>query len=394
MTAYFVDAQARWIALVRGPVVLMLPRTTAALADLWEALAATDQVGAVLGRLTREGLADVPPFAMVAGADRRRVIVRGGFRVVAAGEEITASGVSTWVERIVPADAPYEVIAPFASVADDADVWPVGEGMVPASIVRSDDVRLDPAAETPIAVADEGLAPQPADASADPSAAASAEAPAAPITAETTVVQEDTMVPLADDAVDAVDATDAVDDATIIVAKPSSVKASAPLAPAAAHGAGGGDHDGLTIAVTALQELRGRAKRTAPVEGSESGPRGGADAPARPQTVTLRLPGGGEEPLTGEIVLGRSPSVSRATGTVLPRLVTVGAGDPDISRSHVRIGLEGGTVVVTDLHSRNGTSVVQPGRAPVKLRAGEPTPVLVGTVVDLGGGCEVAVVAD
>jgi hypothetical protein len=57
----------------------------------------------------------------------------------------------------------------------------------------------------------------------------------------------------------------------------------------------------------------------------------------------------------------------------------------------VRIAVEGGTIVVTDLHSRNGTTVVQPGRPPVKLRGGEPTPVLVGTVVDLGGGFEITV---
>jgi pSer/pThr/pTyr-binding forkhead associated (FHA) protein len=73
--------------------------------------------------------------------------------------------------------------------------------------------------------------------------------------------------------------------------------------------------------------------------------------------------------------------------------VQIGLGDPDISRSHLRLTVEGGTVVVTDLQSRNGTTVVQPDRAPVKLRAGEPTPVLAGTVIDLGGGCTMRVVA-
>ena len=51
-----------------------------------------------------------------------------------------------------------------------------------------------------------------------------------------------------------------------------------------------------------------------------------------------------------------------------------------------------GTVVITDLHSRNGTHVVAPGKPPVKLRSGEPTPVLTGTVVDLGGGWTIQVV--
>ena len=141
----------------------------------------------------------------------------------------------------------------------------------------------------------------------------------------------------------------------------------------------------LTVAVTKMQQLRReRAK----------GPLADAAAPPAPQAqaLRLRLPDGTDEPLTGEIVLGRAPSVSRASGTALPRLVTIGTGDPDISRSHLRVGLEGGTVVVTDLRSRNGTSVVQPGRAPVKLRAGEPTPVLAGTVIDLGGGWTLQVV--
>ena len=90
--------------------------------------------------------------------------------------------------------------------------------------------------------------------------------------------------------------------------------------------------------------------------------------------------------------LGRAPSVSQVSGGRIPRLITIGAGDPDISRNHVRVAVEGDTVVVTDLHSRNGTHVVAPGKPPVKLRAGEPTPVLAGTVVDLGGGWTLQVV--
>ena len=113
--------------------------------------------------------------------------------------------------------------------------------------------------------------------------------------------------------------------------------------------------------------------------------------PAAPQPH-LRMPDGALEPIGHELVLGRAPSVSKVSGGRLPRLVTIGHGDPDISRSHVRLALEGGTVVVTDLHSRNGTLVVAPGKPPVKLRAGEPTPVLIGTVVDLGGGCTLQVV--
>jgi hypothetical protein len=56
--------------------------------------------------------------------------------------------------------------------------------------------------------------------------------------------------------------------------------------------------------------------------------------------------------------------------------------------------LEGDSVVVTDLHSRNGTLVVLPGKSPQKLRAGEPTVVIVGTVIDFGGGITLTVERD
>ncbi|TFB92682.1 FHA domain-containing protein [Cryobacterium sp. HLT2-28] len=75
-------------------------------------------------------------------------------------------------------------------------------------------------------------------------------------------------------------------------------------------------------------------------------------------------------------------------------MVSLGGADQDISRNHVRITVEGETVVVTDLHSRNGTVIVLPGKPPQKLRGGESTSVIVGTVVDLGGGVTLSVGQD
>jgi pSer/pThr/pTyr-binding forkhead associated (FHA) protein len=72
-------------------------------------------------------------------------------------------------------------------------------------------------------------------------------------------------------------------------------------------------------------------------------------------------------------------------------LVTMTTPEQDISRSHVRVSVEGGTVVVTDLHSRNGTHIVLPGKPPQKLRAGDPTAVIVGTLIDLGDGAVLTV---
>jgi hypothetical protein len=145
-----------------------------------------------------------------------------------------------------------------------------------------------------------------------------------------------------------------------------------------------GDHDGHTVLTSDIANLRAERKAR----------RGGITrAPAAPLVarVFLVLSSGTREPLTQPILVGRSPSVSQVPGGQMPRLLTVGTPDQDISRTHVRFVLEGGTVVVTDLHSRNGTLVVLPGKEPQKLRAGEPTSVITGTVVDLGGGVTLTV---
>jgi hypothetical protein len=109
---------------------------------------------------------------------------------------------------------------------------------------------------------------------------------------------------------------------------------------------------------------------------------------ALPPTLSLELPDGSRAPLDMVVLVGRAPSV--AVGAPPTRLVRLD-GDGDVSRTHARVAVEGGTVVVTDLGSRNGTIVRIPGRPAQKLRDGEPTPVLVGTVIDFGGGLELNV---
>ncbi|WP_228497126.1 FHA domain-containing protein [Pseudoclavibacter sp. VKM Ac-2888] len=108
---------------------------------------------------------------------------------------------------------------------------------------------------------------------------------------------------------------------------------------------------------------------------------GGGDA-----SYIVELSTGATVDLAGPLVLGRAPSMgAEQTGGVLPRHVKL-TGATDISRNHVLLTVEGGVIVVTDLHSRNGTDVVMPGRGPQRLRAGEPTAVMPDTVIDLGSG--------
>lgn len=136
------------------------------------------------------------------------------------------------------------------------------------------------------------------------------------------------------------------------------------------------DADDSTVVVDEIARLR--ATRTA-----------GLAEPALPSPVpalSLELPDGSREPLDAVVLVGRAPAPPAEGSARLVRLA-----DGDISRNHARIAVEGGTVVVTDLGSRNGTVVRIPGHPAQKLRGGEPTPVLVDTVIDFGGGVELRV---
>lgn len=141
-----------------------------------------------------------------------------------------------------------------------------------------------------------------------------------------------------------------------------------------------GDHDGLTVM---SGDLPRRPQAT---------PEATPAAPERQEFAVL-LSDGRREPLSVPIVVGRAPSITAVPSLRGARPVTLTSAEDDISRSHVAVVVEGDSVVVTDLHSRNGTLVVLPGTSPQKLRSGEPTTVVLGTVIDLGSGATLTVEA-
>jgi hypothetical protein len=110
----------------------------------------------------------------------------------------------------------------------------------------------------------------------------------------------------------------------------------------------------------------------------------------RPVLGVLRLSTGAVVTLDRGVVMGRSPRTdfAGAAGEQRPHVVTLPSADGDISRTHLRVTLNGWHVLVTDLNSTNGTLVALPGRDPEQLRPGEPVPIKPGTVVTLADGID------
>ncbi|MGI9823996.1 FHA domain-containing protein [Agromyces sp. Marseille-Q5079] len=403
MATYTADTDGVALAAVRGAAVLLVPVEAAdALHDLWAQLADPDPTRAVLDRLTAGGLSATPSFALAVHAesgDEVRLVIRGPFTARVDFEVVDGAGVSTWVERVVTGRT--MVLRATDAVTGDLPSLPIVEGVVPAASVTSIGAEVRAAVRpTPTESASARVAPLPA-APSEPVTPTTSVPVSVPVPLESLPPAMELLPPAVPAPTGIPTAQEPVDDATVVSsgfgARPDSEPGSEAGQEAASAGTEqtlippaentAGDHDGMTIVGSDLQRLR--AARAA----TPSAPAAGSTAEAEAKALGIRMPDGTLEPISHEVLLGRAPSTSRISGGRLPRVVAIGAGDQDISRNHVRIAVEGDTVVVTDLHSRNGTHVAQPGKAPVRLRAGEPTPVLTGTVVDLGGGWTLQVVA-
>lgn len=124
---------------------------------------------------------------------------------------------------------------------------------------------------------------------------------------------------------------------------------------------------------------------------------GGGIAPQNPRLVTrpliarVRGSDGSAVDVDRTVLVGRAPSASRSTATS-PHLLALPSPAHDISRTHLQISPEGWQIVVTDLHSTNGTIMIRAGgmeRSP--LRPGEPIAVPLGTILELGDGVSVLI---
>ena len=366
-------------------------------ASLWRAIGETDGLQRTLDLLTSKGLSATPPFALLDFTAQLRVIVRGGVTVdvTRAGgvESLSGTGVSTWIERSVEA-ATGATLTVVDAVSAGVPALPLVTGAAWIAALSVADVTTAAPVDAPAApLAQPVEAPaapvaEPVEAPSTPVAEPSATAQPEPveIDIEATVTEAPTAEPDDETPTVAIDKLETspegydylFGDTMYRSVADAAVRDDEPEAEEALAEPANGDHDGHTVLTSDIAKLRGRRKTKSAADAPPA-------APPAP-TVSLVLADGSREPLGQPILVGRSPSVSQVSGGKMPRLITVGGADQDISRTHVRFALEGGTVVVTDLHSRNGTSIAMPGKDPQKLRAGEPTSVIVGTVVDLGGG--------
>jgi hypothetical protein len=395
MLRFTTGAAGTALAVVSGPRALLVRMADdpARIDALWEAMAGGN-IQHVVEVLTAGGISSTPPFALFAATAGSgsgftiNCIVRGDLGIAlttATGTEtIDTSTVSTWVERSVA-----NVVA-FGATASPAtgSGLPILEATAWASSLAWTAPGSEVAAPVVAAPARAASAPD-ALAAAAPSPAAAPPTPASTVAEHTIAAQ--TVTSAAIDELVANDSAASEYDKLFEETVVRSIQDAAVRPPTEEEDAAtaeaeelAGDHDGLTVMSVDIAKVRAARGKA---------PKSKAPAPVAAPVYTLRLSTGGSETLDGIALIGRSPSVSKVSGGRMPKLIAI-PGEQDISRNHVQFALEGDTVVVTDLHSRNGTSIVLPGKSPQLLRQGEPTAVLVDTVVDIGGGVTITVGQD
>jgi hypothetical protein len=115
--------------------------------------------------------------------------------------------------------------------------------------------------------------------------------------------------------------------------------------------------------------------------------------PERPRPFRLRLADGTLVPLDQPVYLGRKPSVPRIHPGGVPLLVTLDSPQREVSSTHLELSTVGGTIVASDTRSTNGSVLRMPGAEPRTLIGGESVVVTPGTVIELGDGNLVEVLA-
>jgi len=106
----------------------------------------------------------------------------------------------------------------------------------------------------------------------------------------------------------------------------------------------------------------------------------------RPTLGTLEFDDGVSEPVDGPLVIGRRPPNQRTVAGELARTIQVEDPGHVVSGFHLEVRVDEWAISIVDYGSTNGTWITSPRGTPVRLRASEPTSLVHGCEVSLGGG--------
>ncbi|WKT91023.1 FHA domain-containing protein [Microbacterium maritypicum] len=406
-----------YLIVIPGALVALPPDVPGdVVARLWERLPEDKTLATVVDVLTTHAggsFTSLPSFvaAVAEGADVR-IALRGAVsaQVETGTESLELSGaeVTTWNERFlggatkidITVEAPADAVglpvqggivraAAVSAELEPSDADPLTSALGPAPVVG--DAAADAPASEPVAVPEPVAAPEPVVVPI-PEPVAAPEPEPEPEPQSDVEPEPEEPLPVIDDAFlppTEVTLAPPVDDdfdqlwGATVHSVGAAAPAAAPVAPVVVEG----DHDGATISAADLRALRQEppVANDAPTEVLEVAP-----APTTVSVGRIRLSTGQVTALDRTVIIGRRPRSTRASGANLPHLIAVESPQQDISRSHLEVRPEGDTVVVIDLHTTNGSTLLRPGADPVRLHPGEQTLVLSGDVVDLGDGVTVA----
>ncbi len=134
-------------------------------------------------------------------------------------------------------------------------------------------------------------------------------------------------------------------------------------------------------------------RRAASLRRHRGGPPATAPTPETQSATAFRLGERAPERVDAPVYVGRQPRSPRVTGGVLPRLVRVESPSREVSATHIELRPTREGLLLTDLESTNGTVVRQPGTGVRRLESGECLPVVPGTLIDIGDGNVIEILA-
>jgi len=108
------------------------------------------------------------------------------------------------------------------------------------------------------------------------------------------------------------------------------------------------------------------------------------ELPDTPVRTTLEFTTGQQVDVDRTILIGRSPRAERMAAADIPTLLPVESPGHAISRTHLKISIDGDRVLLEDLNSTNGTEVIPADGDPSQLQPGEQALLSDGMVVSLG----------